>query len=62
MSATSSMRRLGAIVGFADGLSNEVFRLLVAPMFFFEPLIVLALDGWRHRNATAVRRWLMALG
>ncbi len=62
VSATSSMRRLGVIVGFADGLSNEVFRLLVAPMFFFEPLIVLALDGWRRRNATAVRQWLMALG
>lgn len=60
--ATAEMRKLGAIVGFADGLSNEVFRLLVAPMFFFEPLIVLALDGWRRRNAKSVRQWLLALG
>ncbi len=60
--ATREMRSLSTILGFADALGNEVFRLLVAPIFGFEPRAVLALESWRVRNASGVRGWLTALG
>lgn len=60
--ATGEMRRLGLVTSFADGLSNEVFRIFIAPVFAYEPRVVFALEAWRARNRDVVRGWLEALG
>lgn len=59
--ASTEMNRLERIVGFVDARHNEIFRLFIAPLFWWDLNCALALDGWRARISSSVKGWFGAL-
>lgn len=59
--ASHEMNRLERIVGFVDARQNEIFRLFIAPLFWWDLNCAMALDGWRERVSSSVSGWFDAL-
>ncbi|MFO0664193.1 MAG: hypothetical protein U0174_09580 [Polyangiaceae bacterium] len=54
-SASDAMASLSRILGFAQARENEVFRLIVGPLFAWDIHCVAALDAFRDRHGRLVR-------
>jgi hypothetical protein len=60
--ASRQIRRLATIVGFLDARSNEVFRLFLGPVLFWDLHCVLALESWQKQAGRRARGWLDVIG
>ncbi|HEY8089594.1 MAG TPA: MutS family DNA mismatch repair protein [Polyangiaceae bacterium] len=60
--ASVELAALERVMSFAEARHNEVFRLLIGPLFMWDVHCALALLRWRGRAGKHVRAWLEVLG